>query len=313
MSVLRDGRPKVTVCVVTYNQEHTIGKCLQSLLDQAVDLDLEIVVGDDCSRDGSRSVIQSFVESHPGLVRPIFHERNQGPTRNYLAVHAAARGQYVAHVDGDDYALPGKLARQASYLDSEQDCIAVVHRLALINEQGKSLGRSWPNRFATGKYDLVGLVRNHPIFGHSSLMYRNGAYAGLHSNPGLPEIVDFYIYVHLASQGRIGAIDQDLGEYTVGVGISTKKNLYELVEQAMAYASKLGLPEDDYRFATARQYLIFAEKALLDSDIVLFNSLIVKSVKTRSISIRQNLFYLISKNEKILKIVKSCYKWFKNK
>jgi glycosyltransferase involved in cell wall biosynthesis len=313
MSGLRNGRPKVTACVVTYNQEGTIGKCIQSLLDQAVDLDLEIVVGDDCSKDGTRSVIQSFVESYPGLVRPIFHERNQGPTRNYLAVHAAARGEYVAHVDGDDYALPGKLARQANYLDAEPDCIAVVHRLALIREQGKPLGRSWPNRFVAGKYDLVGLVRNHPLFGHSSLMYRNGAYAGLHSNPGLREIVDFYIYVHLASQGRIGAIDQDLGEYTVGVGISTKKNLYELVEQAMAYASRLGLSEDDYRFASARQYLIFAEKALLEGDIVLFKHLMEESVTSQCISLRQMFLFVLGKHKVLLKASEWGYRWTKQR
>lgn len=313
MSAPLAGRPKVSACVVTYNQEHTIGKCLQSLLDQAADINLEIVVGDDCSKDGTRAVIEAFQQNHPMTVRPIFHEQNQGPTGNYLAVHASAKGQYVAHIDGDDFALPGKLAQQAGYLDAEPDCVAVVHRLALVDGQGKSLGRSWPNRFAAGKYDLAGLVKSHPIFGHSSLMYRNGAYSSLLSDKNLPEIVDFYIYIHLAAQGWIGAINQDLGEYTVGVGISTKKNLYELVMQALNYASRLGLDEDCWSFASARQYLIFAEKALLEGDLSLFKHLINLSVQTKRISLRQGLLSILGKHDLSLRAGEWGYRWVKQR
>jgi glycosyltransferase involved in cell wall biosynthesis len=293
--------------VVAYNQERTIGKCLQSLIDQSVDFPLEIVVGDDCSKDGTRSVIQAFAQDHPGCVRPIFHERNQGPTRNLLSVHAAARGEYVAHIDGDDYALPGKLALQAAYLDEEPDCIAVVHRLAMINEQGKPLGRTWPNRFHQEKVDLTSLVRTHPIFGHSSLMYRNGGYAGLISDVDLPEIVDFLLYIHLASQGRIGVIDKTLGEYTVGVGISTKNNLCDLVEQALAYALSLGLSEDNFRFASSRQNLIFAQKALYEGNYELFQRLINKSKSMKYISLRQLFLYFIAQNIITSKIVSRGY------
>ena len=42
-------------------------------------------------------------------------KRNQGPTKNLLLVHAAALGEYVAHIDGDDYAKPRKLASKCVF------------------------------------------------------------------------------------------------------------------------------------------------------------------------------------------------------
>lgn len=312
MNYLYEGRPKVSVCVVTYNQESSIGKCLQSLLDQSVNFNIEIVVGDDCSTDGTRAVIQSFARNNPDVVKPRFQEVNQGPTRNYFAVHAAARGEYVAHIDGDDYALPGKLLQQATFLDTHPDCIAVVHRLSLVNIENKNLRKSWPTRFLLDKIDLIGLVRNHPLFGHSSLMYRRGAYASLIEDPDLSEIVDLYLYIHLVSQGKIGVIDAELGEYTIGVGISTKKNLYELVQQALNYANRLGLTIDDFKFASARQYLIFAEKAFVEGDFVLFECLIKQSLQAKKVSIRQQLLFFLVGKKWVQKFVRTCYKKFKS-
>lgn len=131
-------RPKVSVCVVTYNQEKYIGKCLQSIVDQDTDFDFEVIVGDDCSTDGTRTIVASFAERYPGIVRPLFHEKNLGPTKNYLSVHNQAKGVYVAHLDGDDYCLPGKLKRLAAHLDGNPECRIVWHRMYIVNEHGQA-------------------------------------------------------------------------------------------------------------------------------------------------------------------------------
>jgi glycosyltransferase involved in cell wall biosynthesis len=52
--------PKVSVCVVSYNQEKYIRQCLQSIVDQATDFDFEVIVGDDFSTDGTRVIIEEF-------------------------------------------------------------------------------------------------------------------------------------------------------------------------------------------------------------------------------------------------------------
>ena len=142
-------------------------------------------------------------------------------------------------------------------------------------------------------------------------MYRNGAYAGLLANPNLPEIVDFFIYIHLASQGGIGVINEDLGEYTVGTGISTKNNLYKLVQEALAYAVKLGLSKDDYCYAFAKQNLMFAEKALFEKDDILFKHLIKLSYDSCRFSLRQRFVYTMKNNISLLRFGARIYRYIK--
>lgn len=293
--------PKVSVCVVTYNQEKYIRQCLQSIVDQETDFDFEVIVGDDCSTDGTRAIVQEFADKYQGQVNPIFHEKNIGPCQNYLSVHKSAKGEYVAHVDGDDWCFLNKLARQADYLDVNNDCVAVVHKLLKYNASGESLSNFWPIKFNYKQYDLIDLVKSHCAFGHSSLMFRKDALSSF-IKTAPPEFIDFIVYVHLAAQGKIGALNEALGAYTYGVGVSTKQNLYEFAIQAMNYAKKLGLSEDVFSYAVARQYLHFAKQAFVENNYVLFEKLISKSIKQQLISPVQLALYILRKNINVIKI-----------
>ena len=55
-------KTKVSVCVVTYNQEKFIEQCLQSIVDQEANFDFEVLVADDCSTDRTREIIKIFAE-----------------------------------------------------------------------------------------------------------------------------------------------------------------------------------------------------------------------------------------------------------
>jgi glycosyltransferase involved in cell wall biosynthesis len=306
--VLREKTPKVSVCVITYNQEKYIRQCLQSIVDQETDFDFELIVGDDCSTDGTRAIVQEFAERYPEIVKPIYQEKNIGRgCHNYLTVHQTAIGEYVAHVDGDDWCTSNKLASQSFFLDGNPDCVAVVHKLEMCNSAGELLSSFFPGRFSHKKYDLAKLVTTHCEFGHSSLMYRKGAFASL-KYAELTEFIDFYIYVHLASQGNIGVVEQVLGRYTYGVGVSSAHNLYELAIHALVYARKVGLPNDIFRSATARQYLLFAKKAFVESNYELFEKLISLSMKERYISAQQAILYLFRKRQKFLRLLLVAYR-----
>ena len=294
--------PKVSVCVVTYNQEQYIRQCLQSIVNQKTDFSFEIIVGDDCSTDKTRAYVQELSNMYPQIIKPIFHEKNIGPLDNYFAVHRVATGDYIAHIDGDDSMMPGKLTKQASYLDAHLDCVAVVHKLALVDSNGNSLSNFWPNKFPLQKFDLVNLVEKHPAFGHSSLMCRNQALRLLIENAP-PKIIDFYVYIHLASQGKIGVIDQVFGTYTVGIGISANNNLYESAIQALTYGEKFNLPQDVVQFAAARQYFLFAKKAFVEGENTLFKYLIENSIKEKRISLMQLFLYAIRSNPNLLRSV----------
>lgn len=229
--------PKLTVCVITYNQEAYIGRCLQSLVDQATNFAVEIVVGDDCSRDGTPAVIEEFRRRYPDVVRPLFQPVNTGGSRNYLDVHAAARGTYVAHVDGDDFALPGKLQAQVEVLDREPTCNAVWHRMDLFDDAGgfcSGLTADYSS-FPEGRVEFGDAARLGYIAPHSSLTYRRSART-------LPtdfdvKILDVYLTWDLLCSGHGRVLDDVLGRYRVSApGSLTAANGVSMRRLAIAHA-----------------------------------------------------------------------------
>jgi len=69
---------KITVVVITYNQEDIIGRCLDSILCQKEYGLKDIIVCDDCSTDHNWDVIKGYQEKYPDYVRAYRNEPNKG-------------------------------------------------------------------------------------------------------------------------------------------------------------------------------------------------------------------------------------------
>ena len=165
---------KLTVVVSCYKQENYIATCLQSILDQEVDFNYEIVVGDDLSPDRTREVIQQFVDRYPGKILTLFNEKNLGAARNYFSIHGRANGKYVAHIDGDDVMLPGKLQAQVNLMDANPECNVVFHRSRYFSDDGNYRADTG-SLFENGKTVFLSadqLARWGTIATHGSYMYR---------------------------------------------------------------------------------------------------------------------------------------------
>ncbi len=168
-------KPKVSVCVITYNQEQYIEQCLQSIVDQETSFSFEVIVGDDCSTDGTRKIVQEFESKYPKIIKPIYQEKNiGGGVHNFLTVHQAAIGEYIAHVDGDDFCLPGKLQAQADLLDADHDCNIVFHRMNIMATTGeiKEDGLKGIPNITNMRFDRGDVLQYIAIGRHSSKMYR---------------------------------------------------------------------------------------------------------------------------------------------
>lgn len=102
----QDPAPLLSIVIPVYNRERFVGRAIQSCLNQA-DVDLEIVVVDDGSTDGTAQRVRSFVDRR---IRLLTHVANRGvsPARNTAVF--AARGKWIVLLDSDDEILPGGLA-----------------------------------------------------------------------------------------------------------------------------------------------------------------------------------------------------------
>ncbi len=96
----------ISIVTTVRNEEAHLGRLLESLLGQAPPF--EIVLVDAESRDRTVEIARAFARDHPGLLRLIEHPGSRGVGRN-VGVDAA-RGAYVAFIDGDCFADSGWLA-----------------------------------------------------------------------------------------------------------------------------------------------------------------------------------------------------------
>lgn len=129
------GNKKVSVVIATYNQEKYIRHTLESVVSQKVDFEYEVLVGDDCSTDGTSAIVREFAEKYPNIIVPIIREKNMGMGGNTADLSMRTQGEYVAFIEGDDYWIDdNKLQKQVDFLDSHQDYIACFGLCQIVDE-----------------------------------------------------------------------------------------------------------------------------------------------------------------------------------
>jgi len=115
--------PIVSVCTIAYNVEPYIRDTIEGVLKQNVNFDMEYVISEDASTDGTAAIIRDYAEKHPILIRFLENKKNLGMNPNFTQALTACRGKYVAIVDGDDYWTdPDKLQIQVDFFDNHPEC-----------------------------------------------------------------------------------------------------------------------------------------------------------------------------------------------
>ncbi len=140
------GAPLVSVGIITYNHEKYIRQCLEGVMMQKTNFPFEVIIGEDCSTDNTRSIIQEFEAKYPGIIKPIYHEKNVGGARNaYEFCYAHVKGKYIAMCEGDDYWTdPYKLQKQVDFLEQNPDCVMCFHHVNRVNQYDEILERQKP-------------------------------------------------------------------------------------------------------------------------------------------------------------------------
>lgn len=154
-------RPRVSVAMITYNHEAFIAQAIESVLGQRTDFPLELVIGEDCSTDGTRAIVERYARLRPDLVRPLLQPRNLGMYENSFAVVRTCRGEFIAFLEGDDYWTDAqKLATQAAVLAADERIALTWHSLMLVDAADKPLHRVPWNREVEAWETMEQLVTN---------------------------------------------------------------------------------------------------------------------------------------------------------
>jgi len=211
------GYMKLSVAMITYNHEPFIAQAIQSVLTQKVSFGYEIVIGEDCSADGTRAIILEFQERYPERIKLLPSDGNIGAMRNFERTILACRGKYIAFLEGDDYwTSKEKLQTQVDFLDAHIDCAVCCHRVKFLNETGLAEADVFPSSPA-GSYTLEDLLKRNFIMTCSTVLRRELI-------PPLPEwfcdmkLGDWPVFAFVAKHGKIELLDEIMATYRVHAG-----------------------------------------------------------------------------------------------
>jgi glycosyltransferase involved in cell wall biosynthesis len=208
---------KLSVAMITYNQERFIGQAIESVLAQKANFDFEIVIGEDCSSDGTRAIVMDYQRRFSDRIVLILRPRNVGPMRNIESTLAACRGQYLSILEGDDYWTSlDKVQKQVDFLDSHPDCALCCHRVKFLNETGSAEFDVFPPR-AAGRYAIEDILKWNFVMTCSAVMRRN-LMDGYPSELSEALVGDWARFAWVARRGTIELMDEIMAAYRVHEG-----------------------------------------------------------------------------------------------
>ena len=164
---------KVSIVMLVYNHERFIGQALDSILMQSTSFDYELIIGEDCSTDHSKEIIQKYEEKFKGKMRAIYRNKNIGAAKNFVDCLRRCKGEYIAFTghSGCGKSTLLKLLMCLYPLDAGERYIKFVKPDGKVAKC--PLTASWRRLFAyvpQGNQLMSGTIREIVAFGDSEAM-----------------------------------------------------------------------------------------------------------------------------------------------
>lgn len=136
-------RPRISVYVITYNQEDVIRRTMESLLRQKEYI-YEICINDDCSKDKTFEILKEYQQQYPNIVKPVQNEHNLGIFANTEAVMARLTGDIIYDLSGDDVCPDGYFKAVLDFIEEKRidwrnELFCIYGDYEQINADGKSI------------------------------------------------------------------------------------------------------------------------------------------------------------------------------
>ena len=185
--------PKVSVYIPAYNCEQFIKEAVESVLNQTY-TDIEVVICDDGSSDGTHNVLISNFKDHPQVT--IVQQENKGISAATNAAIRACKGEYILQLDADDVLLPNCVESLLAVMDAG-DYDFVYGDSHLIGTDGGDLGPAYSWSIYCRFRLLNGMFIHHPRMFRASVFARTEGF-----NESLSNAVDFDFYLQLSQHAR---------------------------------------------------------------------------------------------------------------
>lgn len=292
-------KPKVSVCMLAYNNSDYVEQAIQSVLAQQVNFPVELVISEDCSTDDCAEKIKRFKDTGFVEIKANFNKCNLGLTKNLAVALSLCKGEYIAFLDNDDYwSDPFKLSKQVEFLNTRAEVVLCYHPVKLLVD-GKLIEDTIGKRAMIT--DIKELAKGNFIRS-SSMLFRSAAFDGFPKEYFSSPVNDYFLLMLVAKHGLIGRLNEVMSVYRLHV----KSDWSSRVDQDPAILKYLecmiGLFDDDvnkimsdrHKVISCRRFLDKISEPEFDSRLMqatkygsdLLQSLLAENLRSRSISSR---------------------------
>ena len=202
-------KKQIDVLLVSYNQSQYIQQTLESIMMQRLDDDVQmrIIVADDCSTDGTLDIIKTYALKHKAEWVFLPNEKNMGHVRNYQRAFDACKGDYVAILEGDDYwSSPLHLQTHVDFMDVHRECVLSSQYPTWYYEEEQRFDPRALSQLPFGNYKYVTIeeeIHANRIVNLSSCVIRGEAIRTLDERIFECSVLDWPMYVNLCQKGLL--------------------------------------------------------------------------------------------------------------
>ena len=172
--------PIVDINIAVYNQASYLRQTLDGVLEQKTDFSYRLLIGDDCSTDGSVDILKEYEKNYPDKIKVIYQSKNLGlhsPERNGIILLKNSTAKYIALLDGDDYWIdPNKLQTQIDFLENHLEYVGCFHNTEERYEESEKSSFLYCN-YPIARSISFGDLSYGNVIPTCSIVYRNNLFA----------------------------------------------------------------------------------------------------------------------------------------
>ena len=211
--------PKISLVTVSFNQSAFLEEAIKSVIDQGYP-DLEYIVVDPGSSDGSRRIIERYRHQ----IDHVVYEPDEGPAEGLNNGFRHADGDLLGFLNADDYLMPGCLHAVAAAFRHHQEADVIAGHGWIVDVHGRLVRKRYSDRFCAWSYLHRGAYLLQP-----STFFRRSAFQRVRGfNEGNHTCWDGELWLEMALAGcRFMVVNGDWSRFriyegTVSEQIATK-------------------------------------------------------------------------------------------
>ncbi len=208
---------KLSILLITYNQEKYIEECINGIIEQYLPYEFEIIVADDFSSDKTLSIIKARLGEKNFPLEVLFNDKNLGISKNYKRAFQQCKGEYVAIIEGDDYWTDkNRLFKHVKFLDEHDECVMSFNRFVIYHEENRKFEiPSWDSRDNFEYITTSRLAQGNCIGNMSACVFRNSALKKIRPNLFELNVADWMLGMVIGQFGLLAKHKDIMSVYRI--------------------------------------------------------------------------------------------------